>query len=133
MCGTFGQQKPKLCQIHLQNNYWSQLPVLSLNETQVWFLIFLISFLCFSAKSISSVVFLVNKHQNLVKCPTKTSFKPNCSFYQLMERKFGFRSFVICFLCFSAKSIPSVLLLDSKHQKLVKCPTKTSFKPDCSF
>ena len=47
---------------------------------QVWFLIFVISLLCFSTQSISSVVVLVNKHQKFVKCTTKTRFKPNCSF-----------------------------------------------------
>ena len=54
--------------------------VLATYGTQVRFSIYVICFLCFSAKSISSVVLLVNKHQKLDKCPTKTSFKPNCSF-----------------------------------------------------
>ena len=66
--------------INHQNNYWSQLSVLSLNETQVWFLIFLISFLCFSAKSISSVVLLVKNHKKIVKFTTKTSIGLNCPF-----------------------------------------------------
>ena len=67
-----------------------KLLVLGPKETQVWFLIFVISFWCFSAKSVSSVVLLVNKHQKFVKCPTKTSFKPNCSFWDQKKLKFRF-------------------------------------------
>ena len=132
-CGTFSQQTPKVCQMHHQNNFYAQLLVLATYGTQVWFLIFVISFLCFSDTTISNVVLLVNKHQKFVKCTTKTSFKPNCSVLGLKETQVWILIFVISFLCFSGKTILSVVLLVNKHQKFVKCTTKTSFKPNCSF
>ena len=85
-CGTFGQQTKKVGQMPHQNKFYTPLLVLGPKETQVWFLIFVIFFLGFSAQSTTSVVLLVNKHQKFVKCPTKTSFKPNCLFQPYKER-----------------------------------------------
>ena len=76
----------------MKTSFKPKLLVLGPKETQVWFLIFVISFWCFSVKSVSSVVLLVNKHQKFVKCPAKTSFKPNCSFQARQKPKFRFLS-----------------------------------------
>ena len=76
-CGTFGQQTPKVDQMP---QVLSQLLVLANYGTQVWFLIFVICFLCFSAKSISSVVLLVNKIKTLSSSPPKQVLGPIARF-----------------------------------------------------
>ena len=118
--------------MHHQNKFWAQLPVLGTKETQVWFLIFSISSLCFSSKSISSVVLLVIKHQMFVKRTSKQVLGPIARFRPKRNASIVFDLFKLLFVIID-KSISSVILLVNKHQNFVKWTTKTSFGPNCPF
>ena len=100
---------------------------------QSWISIFLISFLCFSAKSISSVVLLVKNHKKIVKFTTKTSIGPNCPFQAQQIRKFGFRSFKTpC--CVLAPKVSQVWYFwSTKTKSLSNSPPKQVLGPIARF
>ena len=97
------------------------------------FLIFKISLWCLSAKSISSEVLLLNKHQKFVKCPMKTSFKPKLLVLGPKETQVWFLIFVISFWCVSAQSVSMWYFWSTNTKSLSNAPPKQVLSPIARF
>ena len=82
-CDTFGQQTPKFCQMDHQNKFWAQLPVFGPKETQLWFLISLISSLCLAPKVSQLGYFWSTNTKRLSNAPPKQVLSPISRFSHL--------------------------------------------------